>query len=250
MMNSVMFWSPVNRRQEATGANTNRQCEEPSENRTMHSDDRQGQNEGARILAIDTSARCGIVGVCADGILHEAALDESRRHARDLAATCRALIDRAGFKIQTLNSIIVGLGPGSYTGLRVGLMTAKSLAYALKIPCYAVPTFVALAFDQQDVVCVADALQGLVYAQHFRKGLPLNDLRIQKLNELPSADFIGRAAVPGLNVRIVPVTLAGLLAAAGTVAPLNSAELFAIEPLYLRGSSAEEKLKASSPLPA
>src|SRR5438309_1467027 len=83
-----------------------------------------------RLLLLDTSGRRGVVAL-ADGeaLLGEHHLAESRRHARDLTPLTADLLTRQGWKARELDAVVIGLGPGSYTGLRVGLIAAKSLAY-------------------------------------------------------------------------------------------------------------------------
>jgi tRNA threonylcarbamoyladenosine biosynthesis protein TsaB len=205
------------------------------------------QRRHPRTLLLDTSARRGVVGVAVGDTVRESVLDESRRHARDLAATCRKLMDESGFTASQLSAVVVGTGPGSYTGLRVGLMTAKTLAYALGCPCYAVPTFDVLAVSEGEVAVVSDALQGLVYCQAFRAGVAVGPLQITPIDAIPAVPLIGPTAIAGLEVRTVSVSAAAMARVACGLEPLGRAELFALEPLYLRGSSAEEKLKATKP---
>jgi tRNA threonylcarbamoyl adenosine modification protein YeaZ len=83
-------------------------------------------------LILETSGRVGLVGLARDGrVVRSARLDETRRHARDLAATIDAVLKAEGAGPKDLHGVMVGLGPGSYTGLRVGIASAKVLAYAL-----------------------------------------------------------------------------------------------------------------------
>ena len=72
-------------------------------------------------------------------------LDESRRHARDLAPAVRDLLAEQGWPARSLEAVIVSRGPGSYTGLRVGIMSAKTLAYATGCALLAVDTFAVIA---------------------------------------------------------------------------------------------------------
>src|SRR4051812_3038416 len=97
-------------------------------------------------LILETSGRVGEVGLARGGqIVHSARLDESRRRARDLSATIRDVLARESLTVGQLKAILVSIGPGGYTGLRVGLTTAKTLAYAANVPIVAVPTFQGIA---------------------------------------------------------------------------------------------------------
>ncbi len=81
-------------------------------------------------LALDTSGDRSAVGLRGrDGSVFEAETDASRKHGRDLLPCIRDLLRSAGVRPTDLGLIGVGLGPGSYTGLRIGLTAARMLAY-------------------------------------------------------------------------------------------------------------------------
>src|SRR3974390_1867523 len=86
-------------------------------------------NAPPRILLIETSGRAGSVAL-AEGaeLLRLRQLDEGRRHARDLAPGVAGLLAEQGWTPDRLSAVVVSLGPGSYTGLRVGIMSAKIVA--------------------------------------------------------------------------------------------------------------------------
>ena len=115
-------------------------------------------------LLLETSGRGGRIGVAVAGrVVRSANLDAARRHNRDLAPAVAALLPSDG-----LTGVMVSVGPGSYTGLRVGVMSAKALAYATGCRLVAVPTFHTIAEqtppEATTVEVIADALQGQVYA--------------------------------------------------------------------------------------
>lgn len=217
-------------------------------------------------LLIETSGRGGFVGLARNGnVVHTAALDESRRHARDLAESVRRILATENLQPKDITGVFVSIGPGSYTGLRVGLASAKAFAYAVGCPLVAVPTFHAIV---ENMVCgydavhvIADALQGQVYLQTFESVLDewksSEPLRIANVRDLQLTHSI---TGPGVTVydAILPAnldrveesrrspTIEGLWHAGKNLKPLTREEMFAVEPLYLRGSSAEEKRKAQS----
>ncbi|MCX7701506.1 MAG: tRNA (adenosine(37)-N6)-threonylcarbamoyltransferase complex dimerization subunit type 1 TsaB, partial [Gemmataceae bacterium] len=103
------------------------------------------RTDDPRLLVIDTSGRVGVVAVAwGDRILGERRLEETRRHARDLAPSVAELCQTAGWRVRELDGVIVSIGPGSYTGLRVGIISAKTLAYATGCVVLAIPTFRAI----------------------------------------------------------------------------------------------------------
>jgi tRNA threonylcarbamoyladenosine biosynthesis protein TsaB len=103
-------------------------------------------NEDPRLLLIETSGRGGFVGLArGESLCGLSRLEESRRHGRDLAPLTAKLLKEQGWKPRQLDAVIVSLGPGSYTGLRVGLMAAKTLSYATGCALIGVETFAVIA---------------------------------------------------------------------------------------------------------
>ena len=219
----------------------------------------------ANWLLIETSGRAARLGLARGGaVVGRAELDTSRRHARDMTATIGALLGAAGLKPADLTGVMASRGPGSYTGLRVGLTTAKALAYALGCELRAVDAFAAVAeqapAEARHQWVIADALQGQVYAQRFARGpdgwRAASVLQILDAGAFAAAvtegDWVngpGVEAHAGTLPRNVPLVeeedrtpqVASVFAVGLRLAPLSREELFGLEPLYLRGSSAEEK---------
>src|SRR5262249_4701410 len=128
-----------------------------------------------RLLILETSGKGGLVAVArGTNGLGELRLEETRRHARDVAPFTSRLLGEQGWRPRDLDAVLVSVGPGSYTGLRVGLMAAKSLAYATGCALIGVETFTAIAQQVPAEVALvdilADAQQERVYVQSFRRG--------------------------------------------------------------------------------
>jgi tRNA threonylcarbamoyladenosine biosynthesis protein TsaB len=234
-------------------------------------------------LVIESSGRVGQLGLLRDGaFVRSRRLEESRRLARDLASNVGAMLLDEQLEPKDVAGVMVSVGPGSYTGLRVGITSAKTFAYATKCPLIAVPTFHAIALqapdDAKQIWVVADALQGLVYVQEFiapsrpispleesvgrnRAFLSHTELRIDRaeiLGDAPSDVWFTGPGIAVHGARLPPHALVvgeadrdpkleSVYRAASSLSPLSKEALFALEPLYLRGSSAEEKAKANEP---
>jgi tRNA threonylcarbamoyl adenosine modification protein YeaZ len=98
------------------------------------------------LLALDTSTPAVSVAVCRDGkALASEAVVDARRHNELLAVHVEAVLARAGVTPRQLDAVAAGVGPGPYTGLRVGLMTARALAHALGIPAHGICSLDVLA---------------------------------------------------------------------------------------------------------
>jgi tRNA threonylcarbamoyladenosine biosynthesis protein TsaB len=129
------------------------------------------------VLALDTCLTACSAAVLTDGRpLASRSEAMARGHQERLATLVRELIDEAGLSFAALDRIGVTVGPGSFTGLRVGLAFAKGLALALDRPCIGVGTLEALAASVEQPAFRAaaiDAGRGHVYLQVFEAGRPL-----------------------------------------------------------------------------
>jgi tRNA threonylcarbamoyladenosine biosynthesis protein TsaB len=129
-----------------------------------------------RILGIDTSTKFLSLGIWDDSRIYEYNLELNRRHSSLLAAHIKRILDALGWKISDIDYFACGLGPGSFTGVRIGLATIKGLGLALKKPLVGVPTLDILArnvklTDAQNcafVVPVLDARRNLVYYSIYK----------------------------------------------------------------------------------
>lgn len=206
-------------------------------------------------LLLETSSRTPLVALATDDhVVCLRRLSEQRRNARDLIPTVAEVLAFAGLAPPQLGGIIVGLGPGSYTGLRGGIMAAKTLAYALGCPLVGVPTFHTLAGQvNADIVeVIADAQKDAVYAQTFDHGRPITELTILSLT-----DWLARlnpaAVVTGPGLAKVTANVCRAAEATESLSPhsllsvglrLTAADPFTLGPMYLRPSAAEQQWEA------
>ncbi len=98
------------------------------------------------LLALDTSTPAVSVALCRDGVaLARETVVDARRHNELLAVNIESVLARAGVTPRQLEGVAAGVGPGPYTGLRVGLMTARAFGHALDIPTYGICSLDVLA---------------------------------------------------------------------------------------------------------
>lgn len=112
------------------------------------------------ILAFDTATTVAVValGGADGGVVAESAWTAGYRHGEELLARVDALLAGAGVALAGLGGIVVGTGPGAFTGLRVGLATAKGLAHGLGIPLVGVPTRQALQAATEAALAATGAI--------------------------------------------------------------------------------------------
>jgi tRNA threonylcarbamoyladenosine biosynthesis protein TsaB len=195
------------------------------------------------LLAFDTATDVATSALVWDGEV----LGEQASRAITLLEDVDALLRRGGVRDSQLEGIVVGVGPGSFTGLRMGLMTARALAFALDVPVAGVSTLDALAAGSPGALPVIDAKRREVFTLAGGEPvvLPPNALRLER----------GTACVGDGAVRYRET-----LENAGAEIPPDESEVHvprarfhaqlardfgpaeAVEPLYLRVPDAERSL--------
>jgi tRNA threonylcarbamoyladenosine biosynthesis protein TsaB len=221
-----------------------------------------------RVLAVETSTLSGGAALL-DGerVVGEYTLDVRVTHSERLMAAIDQLLSDAGWTARDLDGIAVTVGPGSFTGLRVGLSTVKGLALALAIPVAAVPTLDAMAamlpYAALPVCPVLDARKREVYASLYRwDGLGMRrqweylalapDELARRLNEPVIVVGDGAEAIDSAFARRVEPPRRG--PAPAVVGALGRARLARGEtvtvadlvPIYLRPSEAELKRRGAA----
>jgi tRNA threonylcarbamoyladenosine biosynthesis protein TsaB len=220
-----------------------------------------------RIIAIETTGQAGSVALLEDAtVMHEILLPAAERSAKTLAPAIREILDAAGWRPADIRLIAVATGPGSFTGLRVGVTTAKTFAYAMRADVIGVKTLEVIAAqapaDSERVWAVVDAQRQQVFAREFVRDStgefqPIGDAAILDndtwLAGINPATSISGPALERLAARIpagvtiVPRELWSPRAA--TVGQLGwrryqsgaRDDLWRIVPQYFRPSAAEEK---------
>ena len=191
------------------------------------------------VLGLDTSTPAVSVALLrrGEGVLAESVVVDARRHGELLAQGIRDVLQAAGVSRRDVEAVAVGLGPGPFTGLRVGVVTAATLADALGIPSYGTCSLDALGDGAR--IAVTDARRREVYwARYDDSGTRVEGPAVgapaalaeqgQGLPVVGDGAQVHAAALAGLDVRAEPrYPSAGRIAElAGDPAPLV--------PLYLR----------------
>jgi len=202
------------------------------------------------ILAIDTATPAVTAGVVKlDGIevLAERVTVDARAHAEQLTPNVLAALADAGLTVDDLGAVVVGCGPGPFTGLRVGMATAAAYGHALNIPVYGVCSLDAIGNQTAgDALVVTDARRREVYWARYRDGMRVDGPAVDAPADVPTdaaavAGSPDHAALFDLP-RLSPVypTAAGLVSAVADW----TAEPAPLVPLYLRRPDAKPQVVA------
>ena len=123
-----------------------------------------------KILSIETATMLGGIAIMDSelGLIAERRLNVKATHSERLMPELEGMLEVAGVKVDDLNAIAVSIGPGAFTGLRIGLGAAKGLAFSAALKLVPVPTLEALAWcmpmSNRPVCAMLDARSGQVYA--------------------------------------------------------------------------------------
>ena len=198
------------------------------------------------VLGIESATARAGVAIGRDGeVIASAQVTRGPRHAEVLVPAIAFVCEQSGIALRDVEAIAVDIGPGLFTGLRVGIATANGLAQALGIPTIGVSSLDLRAHAMQhagsDIVTVIDARRSEVYAARY--GVTADGIkRVMDPTVLPPADLL--AQLPD-DVVLVGDTLeaSGAIFARPSAATLvrvaEQYESGRIEPLYLRKSDAE-----------
>jgi len=200
------------------------------------------------ILAMDTATPAVTAGVLRlEGVevLAERVTVDARAHAEQLTPNVLAALADAGLTVNDLDAVVVGCGPGPFTGLRVGMATAAAYGHALGVPVYGVCSLDAIGIESgattSEILVVTDARRREVYWARYRDGVRVDGPAVNAPADVP-ADAHAVAGSPEHAAlfdlpRVSPVypTASGLVRAVADW----TAEPAPLVPLYLRRPDAK-----------
>ena len=228
-----------------------------------------------RSIAIETSTDVCSVALAEDGqTVALSSIRIARRHAEMLVPTIKSLLHQAAWSVKDLDYVAISDGPGSYTGLRIGVSTAKGLSFAASIPLIGVSTLHALAYqvlpvaNRGDLIIASfDARRKKVYAAMFEVsgedeliGIiePVAATGSDLAEQIPEADGTIWMAGDGTGIILsalpgTPVRTLDLPASAESVAALSHLrwtngerdDPASLEPRYLREFVAENPARSA-----
>ncbi|MGI5402343.1 tRNA (adenosine(37)-N6)-threonylcarbamoyltransferase complex dimerization subunit type 1 TsaB [Streptomyces sp. CA-135486] len=204
------------------------------------------------LLAVDT-ATPAVTAALHDGssVVAESSRIDARRHGELLLPAVDRVLAEAGVKLDAVTAVVAGVGPGPYTGLRVGLVTAATFGSALGVPVYGLCTLDGLAYASgldEPFVVATDARRKEVYWARYesaraRVGEPAVDRPAEIAEQVAGLPAVGAGAL--LYPETFPDARAPEHVSAGALAALAAEKLAAGDdflpplPLYLRRPDAQ-----------
>ena len=203
------------------------------------------------VLAIDTSVGVSVAILRSNGELTQSQAVDHGMQGELTAELISQVVADSGLEISEITDVVVGVGPGPFTGLRVGLVTAAVFAHARNIPIHGICSLDAIALDYtQPCVVVTDARRKELYWARYedkRIGEPQVSKPEDLLAQFPDSEFVGPGA------QLYPDFISGkvLELKAGSLAKLfatGTAQLVDVSPMYLRKPDAVEPTTRKSVL--
>lgn len=195
-----------------------------------------------------------------DRLVERVVVPPPKHHSTVLPGVLEEMLERAGRSIRDVAAVVVGLGPGSFTGLRIGLATAKGLCYAAKVPLVGAGSLGAMALAAAEevgegelLVPCMDARKGEVYCALYRREgdgvrqeLPevalAPEALVERLSGEPKAHVFGPGRnayeplrnLPPAGTKVEIPDAFALVRLVRELPPFDAQKLFALEPMYVR----------------
>lgn len=221
------------------------------------------------ILAIDTSSPVASAAIMSDGkLVGEYVISNGKTHSQIIIPLISDMLNKSGVAIEDIDVFATSLGPGSFTGLRIGVSTAKSFAQAMNKEIIGISALAGLSanitYPEDVLICpIMDARRGNVYNAVYRNGTTIKEDRLISLDDLlneiseKKTLFLGDGIIKhrekiksamGDNVIFPPEHIA--MQRASSIAYLANIRatngdfdnLHSMEPIYVRASQAEREL--------
>ena len=223
-----------------------------------------------KILSITASSPiCGVCILENEKIIKEVNLNNGLTHSETLMPLIKQILDEENLSIKNIDLIAIDIGPGSFTGIRLGIATVKAFADSLNIPCVGISSLESLCLNisNSDVICsLIDARRENVYCEIFenidenyiiRRNPSFENIHellkeLKQMNLEYKITFVGSGAIN--NKETILEALPDSLFTAynelfahniGIIGykNQNNADYKSIEPLYLKKSEAEQKME-------
>ena len=136
------------------------------------------------ILAVDTSATSASVCVALENkIIGEFSINTSLTHSQTLVPMIEQVIEKTGISMDSIDAIAVNAGPGSFTGVRIGVAAVKGIAFSRNIKCVSVSTLESMAYNMLDSECIVCAVMDARCSQVYNALFRISNGKVERLVE-------------------------------------------------------------------
>ena len=136
------------------------------------------------ILAVDTSATSASVCVAQENkIIGEFSINTSLTHSQTLVPMIEQVSEKTGISLDNIDAIAVNAGPGSFTGVRIGVAAVKGIAFSRNIPCVSVSTLESMAYNMLDSECIVCAVMDARCSQVYNALFKVSNGEVERLIE-------------------------------------------------------------------
>ncbi|MCM8789884.1 MAG: tRNA (adenosine(37)-N6)-threonylcarbamoyltransferase complex dimerization subunit type 1 TsaB [Candidatus Omnitrophica bacterium] len=143
-----------------------------------------------KILSIDTSTKYFVLSICDESKMYELNLEVEKRLSSLINITIQRALNYVGIRLDDLDYFACGLGPGSFTGLRIGVAAIKGFCLSLKKPVIGISSLDILAknashLEEKNIIPIIDAKRGLIYSSVYK----IKDNRLLRLKQYTLETF-------------------------------------------------------------
>jgi tRNA threonylcarbamoyladenosine biosynthesis protein TsaB len=148
-----------------------------------------------KIISIETSSHICGVSLLSDGvIIDKVEVNHPKVHAEKLPVQLNEIISRNNLDLDSIDGVAISAGPGSYTGLRIGMSLVKGFALATNLPIIPVQSLLGIEYQVKDKsehwICIFSH-RDYVFAQKYKKGLPINEPKCIKIELMKNGNIFG-----------------------------------------------------------
>ena len=187
------------------------------------------------ILAVDTTSENMVIAVCKnDEIFSRIGKAESKRHNSQILPMIDEVLEEAKLSLSNIDYLACVVGPGSFTGIRIGVSSINALAFALSKKCVAITALEELAFEvkEDDFYCAIDCRHDNFYYARFKSDytnmIEIGETTLSKLEKKDKVIFKNRPSDPNALIEIAKFKI-------------KSGKFEKLSPLYLKKSQAERE---------
>tara|TARA_X000001036_G_C20641360_1_gene791233 strand:- start:845 stop:1531 length:687 start_codon:yes stop_codon:yes gene_type:complete len=202
------------------------------------------------ILGIDTSLNnCSVSLACGTILLAEKASSLIKGQSENLFPFIEQVFDESNIELKSLKAIGIGIGPGNFTGLRIGISAAKGLAMALKIKVFGISRFVALVESNEPTLTIVKNIDDTFYTQLFIDQKPCTSPSTNTLTGIMNTKYSPNTIVSGDSAFTVSENLNLKLGMSESIPKVKNISTIALRylksggpaptPLYIRGPDAK-----------